>query len=68
MVAHADGGVSARVDCESGIQAWMDESHQLAKTVAYGKIPGFTCGADLKRNRISLDQNYADVLNLSFRN
>jgi hypothetical protein len=38
----------------------MDESHQLAKTVAYGKIAGFTCDADLKRGRISLDQNYAD--------
>ena len=39
----------------------MDESHQLAKTVAYGKISGFTCDADLKHMRISLDQNYADA-------
>jgi hypothetical protein len=38
----------------------MDESHQLARTVAYGKIAGFTCDADLKRGRISLDQDYAD--------
>ena len=60
MIAHADGGVSARVDCESGVPAWLDESHQLAKMVAYGKISGFTCGAELKRNRISLDQSYAD--------
>jgi hypothetical protein len=42
------------------IQAWMDESHQLATTVAYGKIAGFTCDADLTHMRISLDQNYAD--------
>jgi hypothetical protein len=38
----------------------MDESHQLAKTVAYGRIAGFTCDADLTRTRIPLDQNYAD--------
>ena len=38
----------------------MDESHQLAKTIAYGKIADFTCDADLTRMRISLDQNYAD--------
>ena len=38
----------------------MDESHQLAKTVAYGKIAGFTYDADLKHMRIALDQNYAD--------
>jgi hypothetical protein len=37
----------------------MDESHQLAKTVAYGKIAGFTCDSNLTRMRISLDQNYA---------
>jgi len=29
------------------VQAWMDESHQLAKTIAYGKISAFTCSADL---------------------
>ena len=51
---------SRKADWQAGtIQVWMDESHQLAKTVAYGRIAGFTCGADLKRMRISLDQNYA---------
>jgi len=42
------------------MQAWMDESNQLAKSLAYGKIAGFRCDADLKHMRISLDQNYAD--------
>jgi hypothetical protein len=52
---------SRKADWQTGtIQAWMDESHQLAKTVAYGKIAGFTCDADLTHMRISLDQNYAD--------
>ena len=52
---------SRKADWQTGtIQAWMDESNQLAKTVAYGKIAGFTCDADLKRKRIFLDQNYAD--------
>ena len=48
-------------DWQAGtLQNWMDESHQLAKTVAYGNIAGFTCDADLKRTRISLGQSYAD--------
>jgi len=48
-------------DWQTGtIQAWMDESHQLAKTVADAKIAGFTCDLDLKHMRISLDQSYAD--------
>jgi len=52
---------SRKADWQTGsAQAWMDESHQLAKTIAYGKIAGFTCSADLKRVRIFLDQNYAD--------
>jgi hypothetical protein len=52
---------SRKTDWQKGtVQAWIDESHQFAKTVAYGKIAGFTCGADLKHTRISLDQNYAD--------
>jgi hypothetical protein len=51
---------SRKTDWQTGtVQAWMDESHQLAKTVAYGKIAGFTCVADLKRMRIPLDQGYA---------
>jgi hypothetical protein len=51
---------SRKADWQTGtVQAWMDESHQLAKTVAYGNIPDFTCGADLMRMRISLDQGYA---------
>jgi hypothetical protein len=52
---------SRKTDWQTGtVQARMDESHQLAKTVAYGRIAGFTCDADLKRTRILLDQNYAD--------
>jgi hypothetical protein len=52
---------SRKTDWQTGtIQAWMDESHQLAKTVAYGKIAGFACRADLNHMRIFLDQNYAD--------
>ena len=52
---------SKKTDWETGtIQAWMDESHQLAKTIAYGKVPGFTCDAEPTRTRIPLDQNYAD--------
>ena len=52
---------SRKTDWQTGtVQAWMDEAHQLAKTVAYGKIAGFTCDADLTHMRISLDQNYAD--------
>ena len=52
---------SRKTDWQTGsVQAWMDESHQLAKTVAYGKISGFACGAELTHMRISLDQNYAD--------
>ena len=52
---------SRKTDWQTGtVLAWMDESHQLAKTVAYGKIVGFTCDADLTRTRISLDQKYAD--------
>ena len=52
---------SRKAEWQTGtVQSWMDESHQLAKAVAYGKIPGFMCGADLRRTRISLDQSYAD--------
>jgi S1/P1 Nuclease len=40
------------------IQAWMSESTQLAKTVAYGKLPGFTCGADMEQTRIALSEDY----------
>jgi hypothetical protein len=52
---------SRKTDWQTGtVQAWMDESHQLAKTAAYGKIAGFTCSADLTRTRIPLNQNYSD--------
>lgn len=52
---------SKKTDWETGtIQTWMDESHQRAKMGAYGKIAGFTCGADLTHMRIPLDQIYAD--------
>jgi hypothetical protein len=40
------------------IQAWISESNQLAKTVAYGKLPGFTCGADMEQTRIALSEDY----------
>ena len=45
---------------EKLVQAWMDESHQLAETVAYRKIAEFNCDAGLKRIRIFLDQSHAD--------
>ena len=52
---------SRKTDWQTGtIQAWMDESNQLAKSLAYGKIAGFRCDAGLKRMRIFLDQNYTD--------
>ena len=51
-----------KADWQKGkVQAWIDESHQLAETVAYGKVPGFACGADLEQTRISLPQDYADA-------
>ena len=40
------------------IQAWMRESTRLAKTVAYGKLPGFTCGADIEQTRMALSEDY----------
>jgi hypothetical protein len=52
---------SRKTDWQTGtIQASMDESHQLAKAIAYEKIAGFTCSVDIKHVRIFLDQNYAD--------
>lgn len=40
------------------IQAWIGESNHLGKEVAYGKLPGFACGVDLKQTPIALSQNY----------
>jgi hypothetical protein len=57
---------SRKTDWQMGsIQAWMDESHQLAKTVAYGRIAGFTCDADVKHMRMSLDQNYVHEVTMA---
>ena len=51
-----------KVDWQIGtVQSWSDDSHQLAKRTAYGKIPGFACGVDLKQMRISLSQEYVDT-------
>ena len=55
FIEHALGGKNEKL-----VQAWMDESHQLAETVAYRKIAEFNCDAGLKRIRIFLDQSYAD--------
>jgi len=52
---------SRKAEWQTGtVQSWMGESHQLAKRVSYGEISGFTCGANLTRERISLDQSYVD--------
>ena len=40
------------------IQAWVGESDQLAKEVAYGQLPGFACGADMEQTRIALSEDY----------
>jgi hypothetical protein len=40
------------------LQAWITESHQLAKTVVYGKLPGFACGADMEERRLTLSEAY----------
>lgn len=40
------------------LQAWMSEANQLAKTVAYGKLPGFACGTDMEQTRIVLSEDY----------
>jgi S1/P1 Nuclease len=39
------------------IQAWVQESHQLAKEVAYGQLPGFACGVDMAQTRSALSDN-----------
>jgi len=40
------------------IQTWVGESDQLAKESAYGKLPGFACGADMEQTRLALSEDY----------
>ena len=38
--------------------AWIAESHKLAKTDAYGKLPGFACSDDGSPERVQLTEEY----------
>lgn len=40
------------------VQAWIGESNHLAKEVAYGKLPGFACGADSAQMPVVLSEDY----------
>lgn len=40
------------------VNTWLQESHQLAVDVAYGKLPGFQCGAPQSDQIVVLDKNY----------
>ena len=40
------------------IQAWVGESDQRAKEMAYGQLPGFGCGVDMEQTRIALSKDY----------
>ncbi|HET8706715.1 MAG TPA: S1/P1 nuclease [Pseudomonadales bacterium] len=40
------------------ISDWMTESHALAVNAVYGKLPGFSCSADLKQQPIKIDMRY----------
>jgi len=35
------------------VEDWIEESHKLARDLAYGAIPGFSCGAPIKEARLS---------------
>lgn len=43
--------------------AWIEESHQIAKDVVYGKLSGFACGAELGEERVELTDEYAEEAN-----
>jgi S1/P1 Nuclease len=40
------------------VEAWINETHQLARSVAYGMLPGFDCETDLEAGRITLPADY----------
>jgi hypothetical protein len=40
------------------IETWVGESDQRAKEIAYGKLPGFACGADMEQTRLTLSEDY----------
>jgi hypothetical protein len=48
---------AGRIDLVT-IQAWIADPTRLAKEVAYGKLPGFACGADMEQTRIALSDDY----------
>ena len=55
--AHATEWQAGKVNLAK-IQAWVGESDQRAKEVAYGQLPGFGCGVDMEQTRIALSEDY----------
>jgi len=43
---------------KGSVQDWIQESHKLAETVTYGKLPGFACGAAPSKDKLTLDKDY----------
>lgn len=39
---------------------WIAESHEIAKSVTYAKLPGFACNLDLREDVIEVDDAYRD--------
>lgn len=37
---------------------WITESHEIAKTVTYAKLPGFACNLDMTEEVIEVDDSY----------
>ena len=51
-----------KTDWQKGtVSAWIAESHELAETMTYGKLPGFACGVNNEQTRIQLPQAYGDA-------
>lgn len=43
------------------VQDWIGESHKLAETVAYGKLPGWACGAPKSTEKLTLPADYLAI-------
>ncbi|GAB3267623.1 S1/P1 nuclease [Chitinimonas naiadis] len=43
------------------VQDWIQESHKLAETVTYGKLPDWSCGAAPSKEKLTLDKDYLTV-------
>ena len=54
--SHATAWQAGNVDLAT-MQAWIDDANHLAKEVAYGKLPGFACQADMEQTRIILSDD-----------